>query len=174
DGQEPRGEVVSFREYAELYHESWADPEIRWLMSTVPTSMIFDDHDVRDDWNTWDVHHSYVARATYARPTKSQVLQLVCSPVHNEPPEMFHPAFALSWAAPIASALRWLADRRGISPDPVRWRKISGPHFGNSIASLVVRGRSARFTLETARSEEGLVVVAELELAPPHAKAPHL
>ena len=30
----------------------WADPEVRWLLSTVPTSMIFDDHDVRDDWNT--------------------------------------------------------------------------------------------------------------------------
>ncbi len=25
---------------------------MRWLLSTVPTSMIFDDHDVRDDWNT--------------------------------------------------------------------------------------------------------------------------
>jgi hypothetical protein len=25
---------------------------VRWLLSTVPTSMIFDDHDVRDDWNT--------------------------------------------------------------------------------------------------------------------------
>ena len=30
----------------------WGDPEIRWLMSTVPTAMIFDDHDIRDDWNT--------------------------------------------------------------------------------------------------------------------------
>ena len=30
----------------------WSDPEVRWLLSTVPSSMIFDDHDVRDDWNT--------------------------------------------------------------------------------------------------------------------------
>ena len=28
---------------------------VRWLLSTVPTSMIFDDHDVRDDWNTSQV-----------------------------------------------------------------------------------------------------------------------
>ena len=35
-----------------LYDDAWTDPEIRWLMSTVPTAMIFDDHDVRDDWNT--------------------------------------------------------------------------------------------------------------------------
>ncbi len=50
--EEPDGEVVHFSEYARLYHETWGDPEIRWLLSVVPTSMIFDDHDVRDDWNT--------------------------------------------------------------------------------------------------------------------------
>ncbi|MGW1633884.1 hypothetical protein, partial [Streptomyces anthocyanicus] len=26
--------------------------EVRWLLSTVPSCMIFDDHDVIDDWNT--------------------------------------------------------------------------------------------------------------------------
>src|SRR5207249_10174364 len=31
--------------------ESWSDPDIRWLLSTVPSTMIFDDHDVNDDWN---------------------------------------------------------------------------------------------------------------------------
>lgn len=48
----PPDEVVSFAEYERLYRHSWSDPEIRWLMSTVPTAMIFDDHDIRDDWNT--------------------------------------------------------------------------------------------------------------------------
>ena len=48
----PDDEIVSFDEYAGLYCDAWTDPEIRWLMSTVPTAMIFDDHDVRDDWNT--------------------------------------------------------------------------------------------------------------------------
>ena len=51
-GQRPPDEVVSFAEYERLYRYSWGDPEIRWLMSTVPTAMIFDDHDIRDDWNT--------------------------------------------------------------------------------------------------------------------------
>ena len=51
-GQRPPDEVVSFAEYERLYRHSWGDPEIRWLMSTVPTAMIFDDHDIRDDWNT--------------------------------------------------------------------------------------------------------------------------
>ncbi|MFC4942447.1 alkaline phosphatase D family protein [Pseudonocardia sp. GCM10023141] len=48
----PDDEIVGFEEYVGLYDDSWSDPEVRWLMSTVPTAMIFDDHDVRDDWNT--------------------------------------------------------------------------------------------------------------------------
>jgi hypothetical protein len=49
---EPRGEVADFEEYTWLYRDSWSDPEVRWLLATVPSAMIFDDHDVRDDWNT--------------------------------------------------------------------------------------------------------------------------
>ncbi|MEV0681900.1 alkaline phosphatase D family protein [Actinosynnema sp. NPDC050436] len=363
---EPEGEVVSFREYAELYHESWADPEIRWLMSVLPTSMIFDDHDIRDDWNTsrtwraqmaekpwwreriraglasywvyqhignlgpaelaedplfttvqqsgedvqelleefaeqadreaegrkstrwsyrrdfgrvrllvidtrsgrildgperlmvgdeefdwiernaegdvdhlligsslpwlmphalshfqslneraaarpgwrgrlgekvrqvadlehWpafrasferlarllhrlgraadapgticvlsgDVHHSYAARAEYAEPTRSRVLQLVCSPVHNDPPKPFRLVFRLSWSRPLARVLRRWADRAGVSPDPVSWQRISGPHFGNSVAILEISGRQARYRLETA-GPDGLGETANL------------
>ena len=53
DLREPPGsEVADYEEYTRLYYESWLDPEIRWLLSTVPSCMIFDDHDVIDDWNT--------------------------------------------------------------------------------------------------------------------------
>ena len=48
----PYLQVANFAEYAELYNESWGDPLVRWLYATVPTAMIFDDHDVHDDWNT--------------------------------------------------------------------------------------------------------------------------
>ncbi|MEV4638570.1 alkaline phosphatase D family protein [Actinoplanes sp. NPDC049548] len=48
----PRDEVVSFDEYTKLYLESWRDPEVRWLLATVPSVMIFDDHEIIDDWNT--------------------------------------------------------------------------------------------------------------------------
>ncbi len=44
--------ALDFEEYTRLYHESWGEPVIRWLLSTVSTAMIFDDHDVHDDWNT--------------------------------------------------------------------------------------------------------------------------
>jgi hypothetical protein len=48
---EPKEQVADFQEYTRLYRESWSEPDIRWLFSTVPTVMIFDDHDVYDDWN---------------------------------------------------------------------------------------------------------------------------
>jgi hypothetical protein len=47
----PGEEVADFEEFTRLYRESWTDPDIRWLLSTVPSTMIFDDHDVHDDWN---------------------------------------------------------------------------------------------------------------------------
>lgn len=47
----PGEEVADFEEYTRLYRESWSEPEIRWLLSTVPSAMIFDDHEVIDDWN---------------------------------------------------------------------------------------------------------------------------
>jgi hypothetical protein len=49
---EPRGEVADFEEYTWLYHQSWRDEQVRWLLATVPSAMVFDDHDVHDDWNT--------------------------------------------------------------------------------------------------------------------------
>ena len=50
--EEPPGEeVADFEEYTRLYWESWGEPVMRWLLSTVATTMIFDDHDVHDDWN---------------------------------------------------------------------------------------------------------------------------
>ncbi len=53
DTSEPPGETIAdFEEYTFLYREAWTDPPIRWLLSTVPSAMIFDDHDVIDDWNT--------------------------------------------------------------------------------------------------------------------------
>lgn len=50
-GEPPGEEVAGFEEYTWLYHESWSDPTIRWLFSTVPTAMVIDDHDMADDWN---------------------------------------------------------------------------------------------------------------------------
>jgi hypothetical protein len=53
EGELDGGEfVVSYDDYVKLYTASWSEPVIRWLLSTIPSAMIFDDHDVHDDWNT--------------------------------------------------------------------------------------------------------------------------
>ena len=53
DVDEPPGEELKdFEEYAHLYRIAWGEPANRWLLSTLPSAMIFDDHDIRDDWNT--------------------------------------------------------------------------------------------------------------------------
>ncbi|NNE12157.1 MAG: alkaline phosphatase family protein [Ilumatobacter sp.] len=48
----PPGVVADFEEYTWLYHESWQHDIERWTLSVLPSIMIFDDHDVIDDWNT--------------------------------------------------------------------------------------------------------------------------
>jgi PhoD-like phosphatase len=73
----PGDRVLDYEEYARLYRESWGEPVIRWLLSTVPSAMIFDDHDVHDDWNIsqawveemrgtdWWVEHLVAAMMSY-------------------------------------------------------------------------------------------------------------
>ncbi|MDT7641210.1 MAG: hypothetical protein QOC83_5498 [Pseudonocardiales bacterium] len=65
--QPPGEETADFSEYAELYRHAWSDPELRWLLSTVPTFMIFDDHDLRDDWNTSQTWREQMARQPWWR-----------------------------------------------------------------------------------------------------------
>lgn len=49
--QPPHEEIADYEEYTQLYRESWSAPLVRWLLATVPVAMIFDDHDIIDDWN---------------------------------------------------------------------------------------------------------------------------
>ena len=50
--QVPLDQLADFDDYARAYHEAWSEPAIRWLLSTVPTSMIFDDHEIHAQWKT--------------------------------------------------------------------------------------------------------------------------
>jgi hypothetical protein len=61
----PTDEVADFEEYTRLYVESWSDPQVRWLLSTIPSSMIFDDHELIDDWNTSAAWREKVTRQTW-------------------------------------------------------------------------------------------------------------
>jgi PhoD-like phosphatase len=69
DTSEPPGEEVrSFEEYTWLYHESWGDSTIRWLLSTIPTAMVLDDHDMADDWNISRLWKEEMNREPWWRP----------------------------------------------------------------------------------------------------------
>jgi phosphodiesterase/alkaline phosphatase D-like protein len=46
--------VRDFEEYCWLYEESWSPKFERWFFSVVPSVMVFDDHDMIDDWNISD------------------------------------------------------------------------------------------------------------------------
>ena len=61
----PEEQVVDFHEYTQLYVDSWTDPDIRWLLSTVPSAMIFDDHEIIDDWNISDTWRTDIARESW-------------------------------------------------------------------------------------------------------------
>jgi hypothetical protein len=65
--EDPGEEIADFIEYAELYRLAWSDPAVRWLMSTIPTAMIFDDHDLRDDWNTSATWREQMQRLSWWR-----------------------------------------------------------------------------------------------------------
>lgn len=54
DSDLPTDIVATFEEYCWLYAEAWRPELERWLFSVLPSVMIFDDHDMIDDWNISD------------------------------------------------------------------------------------------------------------------------
>jgi hypothetical protein len=55
----PKEVVADYEQYTWLYHEAWTPSVERWVLSVVPSTMVFDDHDMIDDWNiseSWVAH----------------------------------------------------------------------------------------------------------------------
>lgn len=44
--------LEDFEEYTVGYWDAWTYPAVRWMLSTLPSSMIFDDHEINDKWKT--------------------------------------------------------------------------------------------------------------------------
>jgi hypothetical protein len=65
--REVADEIQNYLEYTWLYEESWTAPPVRWLLSTVPTGMMLDDHDLRDDWNTSKSWREWVTQQPWWR-----------------------------------------------------------------------------------------------------------
>lgn len=150
----PGSQVADYEEYTWLYHESWLDPEVRWLLSTVPSLMIFDDHDVVDDWNT---SASWVADMRATSWWRERVLGgLMSYWVHQHlgnlsPAELAaDPLYAAVREVPDGTeALRAFACRADADPASVRWSYRRD--FGR-VRVLMVDSRAARVLAEDARA----------------------
>ena len=124
--EEPGDRVVDYQEYARLYRDAWGEPTIRWLFSVLSTAMIFDDHDVHDDWNTsaawveemaakdWWEEHIVAALMSY---WVYQHLGNLPPDEHRED-ELFNRVRAAEDGAP---ALREFASRAAATTDGARW-----------------------------------------------------
>lgn len=142
----PGNEVADYEEYTRLYYESWLDPEVRWLLSTVPSCMIFDDHDVIDDWNT---SASWLADMRATPWWRERLLSgLMSYWVHqhlgNLPPERLatDPLYAAVRATPDGTdVLRTFASEADANPSSVRWSYRRD--FGR-VRLLMIDTRAAR------------------------------
>ncbi|WP_370543551.1 alkaline phosphatase D family protein [Janibacter sp. YB324] len=128
---EPPGEEIKdYAEYAHLYQLAWSDPAIRWVLSVVPSAMIFDDHDIRDDWNTSWSWHQEINRTPWWH--ERLVAGLTSYWVHQHignlaPEELARDEIwaRLDGAGPgevdLTGPLRALAERVDREPESYRW-----------------------------------------------------
>ncbi|MET8900581.1 alkaline phosphatase D family protein [Streptomyces sp. NPDC127113] len=155
DLNEPPGEqVADYEEYTHLYYESWRDPEVRWLLSTVPSCMIFDDHDVIDDWNTSAAWLADMRATDWWRERLMSGLMSywVYQQLGNLSPDELaaDPLYAAVRESPDGTdALRDFAARADADPASVRWSYRRD--FGRT-RLLMVDSRAARVLEEDRRA----------------------
>ncbi|WP_434744501.1 alkaline phosphatase D family protein [Streptomyces sp. A-14] len=150
----PGAEIADYEEYTYLYDESWRDPEVRWLLSTVPSCMIFDDHDVIDDWNTSAAWQRDM-RATpwwHERIVSGLMSYWVHQHLGNlSPAELAaDPVYAAVTASPDGTeALRRFASETDADPSRTRWsyRRVFG-----RVRLVMVDTRAARVLAEEQRA----------------------
>jgi phosphodiesterase/alkaline phosphatase D-like protein len=151
--QPPGEEIANFEEYTQLYRESWSTPLVRWLLSTVPVAMIFDDHDVIDDWNISQQWREDI-RATawwHERIIGGFVSYWIYQHLGNLSPkgladdDLYQQARAADDAGDLLDAFADAADH---DPETARWsfdRRLGDDHL------IVVDSRAARVLTEERR-----------------------
>jgi len=130
----PWEELKDYTEYAHLYRLAWTDPLNRWLLSTLPSAMIFDDHDIRDDWNTSASWHREMNATSWwhERLVGGLASYWVYQHVGNLPPEelaedevwqqvVAHAASGESGELDLSHTLDALAERVDEHPETYRW-----------------------------------------------------
>ncbi|MEV4352408.1 alkaline phosphatase D family protein [Actinoplanes sp. NPDC049596] len=109
-----------------------------------------------------DVHHSYVAQADFGEAMATPVMQLTCSPVHNQVPAFMRPLMRFSWSRAAAQGVRGLARSAGVRKPAWRWTRLAGPYFGNAISTLRLHGPDATVRVEGTEKDGTLFEVAEV------------
>ncbi len=109
-----------------------------------------------------DVHHSYVAEVDFGTPVRTPVMQLTCSPVHNQVPAVMRPLMRFAWSRLAAQGVRGLARSAGVRRPAWRWKRLAGPYFGNAISTLRLAGGTATVTVEGTGKDGILFDVAEV------------
>ena len=143
-------EVRDFEGYTWLYHESWSHPAVRWLLSTVPSSMLLDDHDLRDDWNTSWAWREHVTSLAWWRDRVVGALSSywVYQHLGNLSPEdlaadkMYGAVRAASDDDERTAALDAFAWRADAEPESARWsfsRDLGGGRLGIRLVAIDTR-----------------------------------
>ena len=153
----PGAQVANFEEYTQLYYESWGEPTVRWFLSTVPTSMIFDDHDVRDDWNTSDTWRRDMQRTSWweERITGALMSYWIYQHLGNLSPaglaanELYQRVLRLPDAEAALREFAQAADREADGAKGAQWsyRRDFGP-----VRLLVIDSRCGRILADGRRS----------------------
>jgi hypothetical protein len=143
-------QVSDFEEYTRLYAESWTDPQVRWLLSTIPSSMIFDDHEMIDDWNTSAAWRREVSASDWWSPRirGGLVSYWIYQHLGNLSPQEL--AENKTWQAvqglgveddDADAILREMAERADAEPASIRWSFVR--HWG-SARMIMVDSRAGR------------------------------
>nr|WP_238338323.1 alkaline phosphatase D family protein [Pedococcus badiiscoriae] len=161
--EEPPGtELKDFVEYSHLYWLAWSDPLNRWLLSTLPSAMIFDDHDIRDDWNTSQSWRREINQTSWwhERIVGGLASYWVYQHLGNLSPEglaqdevwqqvVAHAGSGVADELDLTRVLDDLADRADRQPETYRWSYVRD--LGES-RLVVVDSRAARVLQPDRRS----------------------
>jgi hypothetical protein len=155
----PEAQVSNFEEYTRLYAESWSDPQVRWLLSTIGSSMIFDDHEMIDDWNTSAAWRDEVTTQDWwsSRISGGLVSYWIYQHLGNLSPQEL--ADNKTWQAVLALGdddesrdaeplLREMAEAADTQPGGIRWSFVR--HWGGA-RLIMIDSRAGRVLEESAR-----------------------
>jgi hypothetical protein len=99
-----------------------------------------------------DVHHAYLARATFnggdGGRERGAVYQAVCSPLRNPLDSRERQAIRIGMSRPAERVAAALARAAGVAEEPLSWTIEEGPWFDNQVATIEIDGRNAWMVLD--------------------------